>query len=280
MVIGELRRSVRERLAAYGVPDAAFDADRLVEAALGLTRTEMILSADKEVPAEAEERAYLLSRRRINGEPLQYILGKWEFYGLPFYVGEGVLIPRADTEVLVDEALEWLKDRAGSRVIDLCSGSGCIAVSVAKNAPNATVTAVELYEPAFSYLKRSVELNAAEVHILKADILQKPDNIGELDIILTNPPYIETEVIGTLSREVQKEPKTALDGGVDGLLFYRAIKENWIPLLSDDGCIMAEIGEEQAEAVTALFTEAGLTCRTVRDLNGNDRVIIGTKVSV
>ncbi len=280
MVIGELRRSVRERLAAYGVPDAAFDADRLVEAALGLTRTEMILSADKDVPAEAEEMADLLSRRRINGEPLQYILGKWEFYGLPFYVGEGVLIPRADTEVLVDEALEWLKDRAGSRVIDLCSGSGCIAVSVAKNAPNATVTAVELYEPAFSFLKRNVELNAAEVHIVKADILQKPDNIGELDIILTNPPYIETEVIGTLSREVQKEPKTALDGGVDGLLFYRAIKENWIPLLSDDGCIMAEIGEEQAEAVTALFTEAGLTCRTVRDLNGNDRVIIGTKVSV
>ncbi len=274
MVIAELRRSLCAELDENGISDAAFDADELTMLALGLSRAEMALYFDREVSESELEKASQLALRRINGEPLQYIIGEWEFYGLPFYVGEGVLIPRADTEVLVDKALDFLANKTDCTVVDLCSGSGCIAVSVAKNANNALVTAVELYEPACSYLKRNIERNNADVKVIKADAFSPPV-IDGIDLLLTNPPYIETEVINTLSAEVQKEPKTALDGGDDGLVFYRAIAERWLPVTKK--CVMAEIGETQAESVTALFEAKGFSCETVKDINGMDRVIIGTR---
>ncbi len=277
MVISELRRSLSAKLAENGVPDASFDADLLIMHALELTRTDLAIKFDKEISADKINELDLLALRRINGEPLQYILGKWEFYGLPFYVGDGVLIPRADTEVLVDKALEFLSGEGECTVVDLCSGSGCIAVSVAKNANNANVSAVELYEPAYSYLKRNAELNNADVNIIKADLFETPP-FDKIDLLLTNPPYIETDVISGLSDEVKHEPKTALDGGKDGLDFYRAIAEKWLPVTAK--CVMAEIGETQTASVAELFEEKGFSCITVKDLNNNDRVIIGTKNSL
>ncbi len=282
MVIAELRRDIASRLDVAGVPDAAFDADQLVLKALSMSRTEMALCPDREVDESQLSSINVLVKKRIAGYPLQYILGEWEFYGRPFYVGEGVLIPRADTEILVDSAIGFLKNTDGVKenggdVIDLCSGSGCIAISVATACPKARVTAVELYDEAYGYLLKNIERNGAKVNAVCADVLKKPENFGEYDLILTNPPYIERATVDTLSSEVKTEPITALDGGRDGLDFYRAIAENWVPLIREGGAIMAEIGEEQASAVTELFGKKGLDCKTVKDLNGLDRVIIGTR---
>ena len=276
MVISALRRAVAERLASGGVEDAAFDADNLVSYALKMTKTEMMINFDREVDSEDEKRICYLADRRISGEPLQYIIGEWEFYGLPFYVGDGVLIPRADTEILVDNAIEFLKKLRNARVIDLCSGSGCIAISIKSHLPDLSVCAVELHEKAMGYLMRNVERNGVEIDVIKADVLAEPIGFEKFDVILTNPPYIETKVVETLSKEVKNEPITALDGGEDGLVFYRAIAKNWLPLLKNDGRIFAEIGEDQAAAVTEIFENHGLECKTVKDLNGHDRVIIGT----
>lgn len=276
MVISALRRIVADRLLSGGVEDAAFDSDNLVAFALKMTKTEMLINFDREVDSESEDRIFSLADRRISGEPLQYIIGEWEFYGLPFYVGDGVLIPRADTEILVDNAIEFLKTRTNARVIDLCSGSGCIAISVKSHLPDLSVLAVELHEKAMGYLNRNVERNGVEIDVIKADVLAEPNGFEKFDAILTNPPYIETKTVETLSREVKKEPITALDGGEDGLVFYRAIAKNWLPLLKNDGRIFAEIGEDQAAAVTEIFENHGFECKTVKDLNGHDRVIIGT----
>lgn len=276
MVISALRRIVADRLLSGGVEDAAFDSDNLVAFALKMTKTEMLINFDREVDSESENRIFSLADRRISGEPLQYIIGEWEFYGLPFYVGDGVLIPRADTEILVDNAIEFLKTRTNARVIDLCSGSGCIAISVKSHLPDLSVLAVELHEKAMGYLNRNVERNGVEIDVIKADVLAEPNGFEKFDAILTNPPYIETKTVETLSREVKKEPITALDGGEDGLVFYRAIAKNWLPLLKNNGRIFAEIGEDQAAAVTEIFENHGFECKTVKDLNGHDRVIIGT----
>ncbi len=209
--------------------------------------------------------------RRINGEPLQYILGEWEFYSLPFFVGEGVLIPRADTETLVDLALKEIKPN--DRVIDLCSGSGAIAISLAKNSA-AKVYALEKYEKALKYLEKNVALNNADVTVICEDIF-KFNPQEKFDIIVSNPPYIKSNELSYLQKEVQFEPKTALDGGPDGLIFYRHIA-TFIKHLNVGGKIMVEVGFDQAQEVAEIFKNAGLTVSIHNDLNGVQRVIIGT----
>lgn len=280
MVISDLRRHIAQLLNSGGVPDAEFDADELICFSLRLSRTKLAFSFDRAVTDNELRELNSLADRRIRGEPLQYIVGEWEFYGLPFYVGEGVLIPRADTEALVDCALDFLKNRQSAKIIDLCSGSGCIAIAIKKNAPSADVTAVELYDSAFSYLEKNAKRNSADINAVRFDVLNEPDDFGVFDLIVTNPPYIEKGIIPTLSKEVKSEPLTALDGGDDGLNYYRAIAKNWLRLIKDDGCVMAEIGEEQAEKVTRIFSEYGFKCTTQKDMNHLDRVIIGTREKV
>lgn len=209
--------------------------------------------------------------RRLLGEPLQYILGEWEFYSLPFIVGDGVLIPRPETELLVDLALKEIKPDC--KVIDLCSGSGAIAVAVAKNS-NATVYALEKYEKAISFLERNIALNKVAVKIIKEDLFNFSPT-EKFDIIISNPPYIKTSVLDSLQKEVKHEPVTALDGGEDGLIFYRHIaglKKH----LNKGGKIMVEIGFDQSDAVQEIFQQNGLTTKAYKDLNGVQRVIIGT----
>lgn len=225
--------------------------------------------------AKSEEDALVLANKRISGEPLQYLLGAWEFYGLPFCVGEGVLIPRADTERLVDIALEIIGDKR-IKVADLCAGSGAVAVAVAKNS-KAEVAAIEKSDIAFCYLERNVKLNGAAVKCIKGDIFDEYDE--KYDLILSNPPYIPTSVIDGLSEEVKKEPKMALDGGEDGLIFYKHITSAWKRALNEGGTLAVEIGYDQAESVSALFKENGFTeIKVYKDFSGNDRVIIGTVI--
>ena len=220
------------------------------------------------LPKEKREQAV---RRRLSGEPLQYILGEWEFYGLPFTVGEGVLIPRPDTETLIDAVLPLInKDSA---VLDLCSGSGAIAITL-KKLKNCTVTALEKSPDALKYLIKNAALNNTDIDIIEGDIFAftPPQSY---DLIVSNPPYIKTADIKLLQKEVQKEPAMALDGGEDGLVFYRKLAQ-FAPYLKEGGAMAVEIGYDMAKPVTAIFANAKLNCKTVKDLTGNDRVIIGT----
>ncbi len=214
--------------------------------------------------------------KRRKGTPLQYIIGRWWFFGLEFLVGEGVLIPRQDTEILVETALSFAEGLSSPKIADLCSGSGCIAVSVAKNLPDATVTALEKYEDAYSFLEKNIKLNKTEnVTPVKADVCDEP--FGEYDIILSNPPYIPLPDREILSREVLNEPNVALFGGEDGLYFYRSITKNWKKALKSGGKLAFEVGIKEAPLVADILKQEGFTeIGFAYDLLGIERVVFGT----
>lgn len=279
MTVNELYRQGAEMLDYAFVENAFFDARWLVEKALGINSTQFALKKDKEVSKKVEVEFLSLIRRRISGEPLQYILGEWEFMGYPFTVGEGVLIPRPETELLVDFAKDFLKDKKSPVVFDLCSGSGCIAISVAKLFPKAKVYAVEKSTEALGYLKKNVKLNKTKnVEIISGDIADRRLLQGIVpDLILSNPPYIKSEEILTLQKEVQREPSMALDGGADGLDFYKILASDWLSRLPKGGVMAVECGEAQAEDVSQLFFLAGGVTDTINDLSGIQRVVTATK---
>lgn len=221
-----------------------------------------------------------IANRRKQGEPLQYIIGKWWFYSGEFFVGEGVLIPRQDTELLVETGLDLIKDIKNPSVIDLCSGSGCIAVSIALERRDAQVTALEKYDEAFAFLeKNTVHNNTQNVLAIKGDVLDGTDK--KYDLILSNPPYITAQDMKTLQTEVTKEPETALFGGEDGLFFYRQITRIWKSALNKAGKLAFEVGIGQAEAVADIMKSEGFTDIGInRDFNGVQRVVFGTPLDI
>ncbi|MBQ5810075.1 MAG: peptide chain release factor N(5)-glutamine methyltransferase [Clostridia bacterium] len=276
MIIEEALRATEAALMGAGIAPYKFEAKELLALALGCLPQALRLRLGEDITEDALCRLEEYINRRVGGEPLQYIVGQWEFYSLPFMVGPGVLIPRADTELLVDKALDFLKGKGCPKVADLCSGSGCIAVATAVNRPDCKVDAYELSTDAIKYLKQNIALNNTNVNIINTDILAA-DCTEKYDIILSNPPYIESDIIKELETEVQKEPHMALDGGSDGLTFYRAIAKKWVSNLKPGGALMVEIGINQHTAVEQLFIEAGLIdVHSAKDINGIERVIIGT----
>lgn len=261
--------------------DPAFEAFLLFQKVFGLTRERYLAEADSDAPRALFPEYEELLRRRAAGEPVQYLLGEWEFMGLPFTVGPGVLIPRPETELLAEDALAFLKNRPRPRILELCGGSGCLAVSLGVFCPEASVVTVELSEEALPYLRENVRRNAVQnVEVLAGDALSPPGRLLEeqFDLILSNPPYIAEEELPTLQKEVQQEPRMALWGGTDGLLFYQAFCRLYPPLLVPGGQLAFEIGETQEAAVSALLKEAGLSQITVQnDLAGLPRVVTGQK---
>lgn len=212
--------------------------------------------------------------RLKSGEPLQYIIGKWDFYESEFAVGEGVLIPRPETEELVDEVIKYAKTLKNPVIIDLCSGSGCIGISIAKKIPTSTVYCIEKSEDAFKYLKINAQGVANMVTVL-ADINDAFD-LPNADIIVSNPPYIKSSELSTLQKEVQFEPKMALDGGIDGLDFYRIINDKWHKRLNKGGRLFVEIGNDQGESIKgALSSFANIIVK--KDIYSNDRIVIAEK---
>lgn len=267
-------------------PDTAkYETALLIDHFFSVSRSEL-LSLGRDIYPEKQDIALYkegISKRK-QGEPLQYILGTWEFYGYPFKVGKGVLVPRPDTETLVDEGVEFLKKLHNEnpekeiKVLDLCSGSGCIAISVAKECPFADVTAVELNDIPLSYLKENIALNGAEnVSVVKADVLNGHADFSQFDLILSNPPYIPTRDIEDLSAEVKNEPVSALDGGNDGLVFYRVLGDKWAEHLEEKGALMVEIGIGQECDVEDIFRKKLSNVYSKKDLNGIYRVVVGTK---
>lgn len=213
------------------------------------------------------------AKKRAEGMPLQYIFGKWEFYGYEFFVGEGVLIPRPETELIIDIAVKNLnKD---SLILDLCSGSGCIPVAISKETA-CKAYAVELYDEAFSYLKRNILHNNADVTAIQGDALDNSHFSGiTFDAIFSNPPYLTAEEMANLQREVRFEPETALFGGEDGLDFYRKLFSLWKCRLKKDGLFAVEVGDGQGEAVRTLMEQAGYSAEIIPDLQGIGRVVLG-----
>lgn len=271
MTVKQLKYRLKEILAE--IEDCEFETEQLLTHFLGCTPAQLLLNGERQI--ENTQEIIEAAKKRADRYPLQYILGEWEFYSLPFYLTEDTLIPRADTELLVDSALEYIGTKEGLNIIDLCSGSGCIAVSIAANTKNCNITAVEKYPDAAKVLKENVLRNKVEINLKIADVLT--ESFGSYDLIVSNPPYIKSEVIKGLQSEVLCEPRVALDGGNDGLMFYRAIIEKWVPLLKPNGAVVVEIGYDQADEVSQLFSTAGLENITVKkDINGNYRAIIGT----
>ncbi len=232
---------------------------------------------DEHINEEYSERFISFINKRAEGEPLQYLLGEWEFMGLSFKVGKGVLIPRPETEMLVEFAIDFLKGKKAPVVFDLCSGSGCIAISVAKFCPDARVYAVEKSDEAFFYLEENIWLNNAKgVKAIKGDILDKKLLSGiSADLLLSNPPYIRTDDIEGLQREVKKEPVMALDGGKDGFDFYRAIASDWLGRIIKGGAFAVECAEDQTEDICRLFSKKASKVQEYKDLSGLPRGVTG-----
>ncbi len=216
--------------------------------------------------------------QRLSGIPVQYVIGSWDFYGETFRVGDGVLIPRPETEILVDFACDFLKDKPNSVVFDLCSGTGCIGLTVARLNPVSKVFLLEKSPEAMNYLLANLHesgINNAEV--ISGDLFSGYEsfNIPSPDLILSNPPYINSNEMASLQSEVLFEPVMALDGGIDGLDFYRAISEKWLPACS--GAIAVECGEGQSDDIRKIFSMQCAETLAVTDFNGIERVVIGRK---
>lgn len=240
------------------------------------------------VPEDIEKHIRQLTELRSQNRPLQYLLGQWEFFGYPIKVGEGVLIPRPDTETLVEQVLDICRENSlrAPKIADLCSGSGCIAIALKKQLPEAEVTAVEVAEKALSYLRENIRLNKADINIIAGDVLKKEtqQQLSGLDIIVSNPPYLTADEMRSLQTEVTYEPAVALFGGDDGLGFYRAITELWRDSLKKGGYLAFEFGDGQHEAVSqilkkysfgsiALRRDGGAIIRTAAAIKTGDTII-------
>lgn len=216
-------------------------------------------------------------KRLAEGYPLQYLLGEWEFYSIPLKVGEGVLIPRPDTETLVDAALGFLAQNPAAKVADFCAGSGAISLAVAHHLPQCEVYALELSKEALRYLRENTG-DCPRIHVLEADVLGDlaPLALPQLDMIISNPPYLTAKELSELSEPVRYEPKMALDGGEDGLVFYRSIAQSARALLSPDSLLLFEAGWTQARQIADIMEGQGYhSIGFAKDLSGIDRCVYG-----
>ena len=274
MTIGEWLRHAKDALAESGCPDPQIDSRWIAEDTLGLSRSEMHFETDRSLSPEEHERLEALLQRRVQGEPVQYLLNSACFMGLNFYVDSRVLIPRQDTETLVEAVIVALRQLEKPRMLDLCAGSGAIGLSVKTLVPGADVTLADCSRDALEVVRENARRLGVDVEIRHGDLFRAVWH-QKFDLIASNPPYIPTGDLPLLQREVQREPQLALDGGGDGLEFYRRIAADAPEHLNPGGSIYLEVGAGQADAVRALLTgrmecaEAGV----INDLNGIPRVV-------
>lgn len=251
-----------------------FEALCIFEDLLSLSRSQILISNEEADSGQFETVKNVVERRK-SGEPLQYILGKWDFYDMSFFVGEGVLIPRPETEMLVDFALEKLESIENPVVYDICAGTGCIGLTVANRIKNSQVFLFEKEEKAFRYLQKNKEkYSLSNVTLINCDIFDYNfSDLPKADMILSNPPYIKSSEIKELQREVLSEPHTALDGGEDGLMFYRCILDKWISNLKSSGYIAFECGENQSEDIISVINGKYSEKNVIFDFNDIDRIV-------
>ena len=276
MVISELLKAAAKRLTENGKDNARFEATHLLGFVLGMPPNRLVLSSDKDVSKADEQRFLTLIERRIENVPFQYLLGSQEFMGLKFCVSEDVLIPRQDTEVLVEFVLEKYKNCAVS-ILDIGTGSGCIPISLAHFCKDFDCLGIDISENALALAKKNAEYLNVSVRVVfeKCDILRDVPN-RKFDVIVSNPPYIRSDIIPTLQAEVRDfEPILALDGGADGLKFYRRICAIAPKILKKGGLLAFEIGFDQADEVSAIMEDAFENITVTKDLSGNNRIVSG-----
>ena len=272
---------IRQQLRRAGIEAATLEARELVCFGTGKPREQLSRDGGLYATPEVEARVRDLVERHLAGEPVAYLIGEWEFYGLPLDISRDVLIPRADTEVLVEQALEFLNPLGQCRVLDLCAGSGCIGLATASQLPEARVVLGEYSDAALRICRQNIRRNGLSGRVVPVQVnaLEKPDRaLGEFQCIISNPPYIPKADIDGLDVSVKDyEPHLALDGGEDGLDFYRAIAERWKDALAPGGRLYFEVGIGQADSVLRIMRAQGFgDIQIVKDLHDIPRVVFGT----
>ena len=255
-----------------GIESARHDASEIFEHLLGVSKAELLLSD----PETSDERVIRAIERRAGREPLQYILGKAYFYNEVYEVNESVLIPRSDTEMLVEYAVKNIPE--GKRFLDLCTGSGCVGISTLKNTRSTSAVLVDISADALAVAKRNAELNGVldRAEFLRADVMSEALD-GEFFAVISNPPYVKPSAYSKLEAEIFREPKIAFLGGEDGCDFYRELTKQYKSRISNDGFIAYEIGYDQADDLMKIAECEGLCCKIIKDYSGNDRVAVLTR---
>ena len=277
----DLYLDVRRQLRESGVEASTLEARELVCFGTGKSREELQRDSRLYASPEREAQVRRLVERRMAGEPVAYLIGEWEFYGLPLDISQDVLIPRADTEVLAEQAIAYIQTLGECRVLDLCAGSGCVGLAIASQAPQARVVLGEIDDSALKICRQNIRRNnlSARVMPIQMDAREKPArSLGEFQCIVSNPPYIPTGDIAGLEASVRDyEPHMALDGGADGMDFYRSIVEQWKEALTPGGRIYFEVGIGQADAVLRLMRSQGFgDLQIIKDHHKIPRVVLGT----
>ncbi len=279
MTIFEAYNDCKKQLQTAGIEDYVFESKQIIKYVTGYTNAQILTKYTQPLNEFQQNNLTAIIKQRLIRYPLQYIIGKWNFFGREYFVGPGVLIPRSDTETLIDVCLENLKDKTNPRVLDLCAGTGCIGITIKGECDAADVTLVEKYDEALNYTTKNALHNNADVKIVKGDVLETEGADGLYDLIVSNPPYITDEDMEGLQPEVKFEPATALSGGEDGLLFYRHIVKEYKQHLASGGVLAFEVGINEAEAVAEIMKENGFTnVQTRKDYCDIDRVVFGTAI--
>lgn len=279
MNIFEAYNSTKKALCNAGIEDYVFEAKQIIKHITSFSNSEILMNYTKQLTEFQSNNLTAVIKQRELRYPLQYIFGEWAFYGRDYYVGPGVLVPRADTEILAEKCIEILKEKENPKVLDLCAGSGCIGITIAKEIPSSEVIMLEKFPEAARYAERNIEKNTAENAKLVMGDVFKGDLSGEsFDLAVSNPPYINEEEMNIISPETKYEPETALFCSGDGLDFYRAIINNYKNSIKRNGALAFEVGIGKAQAVKELLCGAGFIKTEIKkDLNGVDRAVYGFK---
>lgn len=279
MNIFEAYNKTKKELEAAGIEDYVFEAKQIIKHITGFSNSEILMNYTNRLTEFQSNNLTAIIKQRAIRYPLQYIFGEWAFYGREFFVGSGVLVPRADTETLVGVCLKYLKNSESPAVLDLCAGSGCIGITLALEKADAAVTLVEKFPEAARYAERNIKRHGTDnATLICGDVLNGAANDKEYELIVSNPPYVPKNEMETVSPEVHYEPETALFGGEDGLDFYRAVITEYKKALKAGGMLAFEVGAGEAAAVEALLRNAGLKeINTEKDLGGICRAVYGIK---
>ena len=279
MNIFEAYNKTKKELEAAGIEDYVFEAKQIIKHITGFSNSEILMNYTNRLTEFQSNNLTAIIKQRDIRYPLQYIFGEWAFYGREFYVGPGVLVPRADTETLIDVCLKYLKNTESPAVLDLCAGSGCIGITLALEKAGAAVTLVEKFPEAARYAERNIKrLGVNNAALILGDVLNGAANDKIYDLIVSNPPYIPKNEMETVSPEVHYEPETALLGGEDGMDFYRAITAEYKKALKPGGMLAFEVGAGEAAAAQKLLENAGFKeINNAKDLGGISRAVYGLK---
>lgn len=276
--IFESYNNLKKDLTSFGVEDSLFEAKQIIKTVTGLDNAGIIANYTRNLTEFEEVNLKAITVQRKIGYPLQYILGHWDFYGRRFKVGVGVLIPRQDTETVIEVCLDLLKTKQNPEILDLCAGTGCIGITLACEKEDAMVVLLEKYMEAARYTRENIaSLSPLNATLVMGDVLEGDYNERKYDLIVSNPPYVTADEMKHLQKELTHEPETALFGGEDGLDFYRAIVKNYKNSLTENGALVLEIGSTQGPAVSEILEKNGFgNVKLKKDLAGFDRVVFGT----